>query len=60
MLQIFWVPPRNLIFEDEVDVIRKLVEKAFVIDWENSSDKRALIKADTFGYLSALHLLSAS
>lgn len=45
-------------FEDEVDVIGKLVEKAFVIDWENSSDKRALIKADTFGYLSLHYICS--
>ena len=36
-------------FSDEID---KKVEDAFVIDWENSYDKRALIKADTFGYLS--------
>lgn len=39
-------------FSDEVDAIGKLVESAFQIDWENSSDKRALIKADSFGYLS--------
>ena len=39
------------------DKIGKKVEEAFVIDWENSVDKRALIKADSFGYLS-LHYIS--
>lgn len=43
-------------FSDEVDVIGKMVEEAFAIDWENSSDKRELIKADSFGYLS-LHYI---
>jgi len=43
-------------FSDEVDIIGKMVEKNFAIDWEHSSDKRALIKADTFGYLS-LHYI---
>ena len=37
---------------DEIDKIGKKVEETFVIDWENSSDKRALIQEDTFGYLS--------
>lgn len=45
-------------FADDVDVIGKLVEERFVIDWENSSDKRALIKADTFGYLSLHYICS--
>lgn len=45
-------------FSDEVDVIGKMVEENFVIDWENSSDKRALIKADTFGYLSLHYICS--
>lgn len=39
-------------FNDEVDKIGKLVEKTFAVDRRNSSDKRALIKADSFGYLS--------
>lgn len=43
-------------FSDEVDVLGKLVEKNFQIDRENSSDKRALMKADSFGYLS-LHYI---
>lgn len=36
-------------FADDVDKIGKLVEETFIIDWENSSDKRALLKADSFG-----------
>lgn len=45
-------------FGDDVDKVGKLVEQSFVIDWENSSDKRALIKADTFGYLSLHYICS--
>ena len=43
---------------DEIDQIGKKVEEKFVIDWENSSDKRALIKANTFGYLSLHYICS--
>ncbi|MGN1053104.1 MAG: GTP pyrophosphokinase family protein [Candidatus Scatosoma sp.] len=39
-------------FNDEVDKLGKMIEENFSIDWQNSSDKRALIKADSFGYLS--------
>ncbi|MGM9683061.1 MAG: GTP pyrophosphokinase family protein [Eubacteriales bacterium] len=45
-------------FSDEIDKIGKKVEKAFVIDWEYSSDKRALIRADSFGYLSLHYICS--
>lgn len=45
-------------FGDEVDKFGKLVEQEFVIDWDNFSDKRALIKADTFGYLSLHYICS--
>ena len=45
-------------FSDEIDKIGKLVEKSFIIDRELSSDKRALIKADSFGYLSLLYICS--
>ena len=43
---------------DEIDEIGKRVEESFVIDWENSSDKRALIKEDAFGYLSLHYICS--
>ena len=45
-------------FNDDVDKIGHLVEQAFVIDWDKSSDKRALMKADSFGYLSLHYICS--
>jgi ppGpp synthetase/RelA/SpoT-type nucleotidyltranferase len=43
---------------DEIDKIGKRVEETFVVDWKNSCDKRALIKEDTFGYLSLHYICS--
>ena len=43
---------------DEIDKIGKKIEERFVVDLENSSDKRALIKADSFGYLSLHYICS--
>ena len=43
---------------DEIDKIGKKIEEFFVVDWENSSDKRALIKEDTFGYVSLHYICS--
>ena len=43
---------------DEIDKIGKKVEEKFVIDWENYSDKRALINENTFGYLSLHYICS--
>ena len=43
---------------DEIDKIGKKVEETFVVDWEHSSDKRALIKEDAFGYLSLHYICS--
>ena len=45
-------------FTDEIDVIGELMEKFFVIDEEKSVDKRKLIKADSFGYLSLHYICS--
>ena len=43
---------------DEIDKIGKRVEENFVIDWENSSDKRMLLKENAFGYLSLHYICS--
>ena len=43
---------------DEIDKIGKKVEETFVVDWENSSDKRALLKENAFGYLSLHYICS--
>lgn len=45
-------------FTDEIDKIGRLIEERFVIDWDNSSDKRALIRADSFGYISLHYICS--
>lgn len=45
-------------FNDDVDKIGQLIEQAFCIDRENSSDKRALMRADSFGYLSLHYICS--
>ncbi len=39
-------------FQDQVDIIGKRIEEEFEINKNLSSDKRALIGADTFGYIS--------
>ena len=43
---------------DEIDKIGKKVEEKFVVDWENSSDKRMLLKENAFGYLSLHYICS--
>ena len=43
---------------DEIDQIGKKVEETFVVDWENSFDKREIIKEDSFGYLSLHYICS--
>jgi ppGpp synthetase/RelA/SpoT-type nucleotidyltranferase len=45
-------------FGDDVDRAGKLIEDVFVVDWENSVDKRALIRANSFGYLSLHYICS--
>lgn len=45
-------------FGDDVDKIGRAVEKSFKVDWGNSSDKRELIAADKFGYLSLHYICS--
>ena len=43
---------------DEVDQIGKKVEEKFVVDWENSSNKKDLLKENAFGYLSLHYICS--
>lgn len=43
-------------FADDVDKVAAILENMFLIDWENSVDKRAQLSPDTFGYL-ALHYI---
>lgn len=45
-------------FADDVDKLGRIIEQQFTIDKENSSDKRAIIKADSFGYLSLHYICS--
>ena len=45
-------------FNDGVNLIGKEIEKHFLIDWNKSSDKRALLKEDRFGYLSLHYICS--
>ncbi|MCL1048913.1 hypothetical protein L2755_04620 [Shewanella abyssi] len=44
-------------YSDDVDLIADLIEKEFLIDVENSIDKRASLDPDRFGYLS-LHYVA--
>jgi len=45
-------------FSDDVDHIAEIIKSAFIIDWDNSVDKRATLEADRFGYLSLHHIVS--
>ena len=45
-------------FSGDVDRMARAVEKCFVIDWENSIDKRRMLDPRTFGYLSLHYICS--
>lgn len=45
-------------FGDDIDRVGKVIQQLFVVDWENSVDKRALIKVNSFGYLSMHYICS--
>jgi ppGpp synthetase/RelA/SpoT-type nucleotidyltranferase len=47
-------------FQDEVDAAAKLIEREFIVDEENSSDKRELLDPDRFGYRSLHYVLQLS
>jgi ppGpp synthetase/RelA/SpoT-type nucleotidyltranferase len=44
-------------FAEDVDRVAQIVEREFIIDWENSVDKGALLDPDRFGYQS-LHYVA--
>lgn len=45
-------------FEDDVDRVADIIQREFVIDKDNSIDKRLLLDPDRFGYLSLHHVVS--
>ena len=47
-------------FSDDVYSVSSMVTKEFVIDDENSVDKRALLEPDRFGYLSLQYVVKLS
>lgn len=47
-------------FSDDVDTIARLIEREFTIDPKRSSDRRSLLEADRFGYISLHYVATLS
>ena len=47
-------------FDQEVDRVAEIIEQEFLIDRENSVDKRASLDPDRFGYLSLHYVVQLS
>lgn len=45
-------------YEDDVDKVAKIIESEFLVDVENSIDKRKALDPDRFGYLSLHYVVS--
>ena len=45
-------------FADDVDTVASIIESEFIIDQDNSVDRREIMHSDTFGYLS-LHYVTS-
>lgn len=47
-------------YDKDVDLVRAVIEKEFKVDQNNSSDKRAALEPDRFGYLSIHYVVEIS
>jgi len=47
-------------FAEDVDQVAEIIESEFVIDHDNSVDRREIMKSDKFGYLSLHYIVSLS